>query len=89
MRLSWLISLDDIGFFLIVVVCMRVSCNGIFHAIVEDLDAAPVRGDAGVDASSVPGTLEAVLNFFARIVSMYFCEHCFWNVGAINETGCV
>ena len=85
MRLSWFISLDDIGFFRSVVGFFKVSCRGVFHAIVDDLDVAPVMDDAGVDASSVPGTWETVLNRFARIVAMFFCEHRFWDVGVIAE----
>ena len=68
---SWLISVDDINFFFVARFCFKVSCRGVFHAIVDDLDVVPVRDEAGEAASSFPRTISGLLNFFARIVSMF------------------
>jgi hypothetical protein len=84
MRLSWLISFDDIGCFRGSVGFLRVSCNGVFHAMVDDLEVFPVIDDAGVAASSMPGAC-VDLNFFARIVLMFLVKTVFGISGWVGR----
>ena len=70
MRFNWLISFDVIGFFLFAAGCLSVSCSGVFHAMVDDFDVAPVREDAG-DVASALSDVATFLNFFDKIVAMY------------------
>ena len=67
--------MDDIGF-LIAVFCCKVSWSGVFHAMVDALDVAPVRDDAGDSALSFPGAV-ASLNFLDKIVSMFLVNTVF------------
>ena len=81
-RLSWLSSFDVIGFILIFILifCFSVSCSGVFHAMVDDLDVAPVRDEAGDDASSLPGIF-AFEKFFDKILAMFFVNTVFGMLG--------
>ena len=56
--------------------------------MMDDLDVAPVRDDAGDDASSLPG-ITAFEKFFDKILAMFFCEYCFWNVGMVAKASCI